>query len=198
MTRSRVTLAIALLFACSALLAQHDHGDAKKPTMDPAMMEAMMKAGTPGDAHKKLDAFVGKWSTKATFWMVPGADPMNMSGTSETRWIMGGRVLEQKFSGDFMGMPFEGTGYTGYDNVKKQYWSTWMDNMSTGFFISTGSLDGNTYSFTGVMPDPMTGKDLRSDSKIVLKDANTHLMEMWGPGPDGKMFKNMEMVYTRQ
>ena len=197
MTRSRVTLAIALVLVCSAALAQHDHGT-KKPAMDPAMMEAMMKAGTPGEPHKKLDAFAGKWTTKVTFWPVPGADAMTMDGTSEARWVMGGRHLEEKFSGTFMGAPFEGTGYTGYDNVKKQYWSTWMDNMSTGFFISTGTADGNTWTYSGMMPDPMTGKDTRAESKVVVQDADHHMMEMWGTGPDGKMFKSMEMVYTRK
>jgi len=197
MTRSRVTLAIALLFVCSAAFAQHEHGT-QKPAMDPAMMKAMMEAGTPGEPHKKLDTFAGKWDTKVTSWMVPGADPMTMEGTSETRWVMGGRYLEQKFSGSFMGMPFEGIGYTGYDNVKKQYWSTWMDNMSTALFASTGALDGSTWSFTGSSADPMTGKDMRADSKIMVADADHHTMEMWAPGPDGKMFKSMVMTYSRK
>lgn len=197
MTRSRVTLATALVFVCTAALAQQDP-TAKKPGPDPAMMQAMTAAATPGAPHKKLDAFAGTWDTKVTFWMAPGADPMTMEGTSETRWIMGGRHLEQKFTGSFMGMPYEGTGFTGYDNVKKQYWSTWMDNMSTGFFVTTGSVDGNTWSFSGMMPDPMTGKDVRSDSRIVVKDADHHTMEMWGPAPDGKMYKSMEMTYTRK
>ncbi len=198
MTRLRVTLATALLFACSALFAQHDHGTAKKPAMDPAMMEAMMKAGTPGEPHKKLDVFTGTWETKATFWPMPRADPMTMTGTSTTRSMWDGRVLEQRFTGSFMGMPFEGIGYTGYDNLKKQYWSTWMDNMSTAFFLSTGTAEGSTWSFSGMMPDPMSGKDVTAKSKIVVNSADQHTMEMWGPGPDGKMFKNMEMVYTRK
>lgn len=197
MTRSRVTLASALVFVCSSLFAQHDH-DAKKPALDPAMVEAMVKAGTPGDAHRKLDVFAGRFDVRTTFWPAPGADPMTMEGTSEARWIMDGRVLEQKFKGSFMGQPFEGTGFSGYDNVKKQYWATWMDSMSTGFFLTHGSVDGNTWSYSGMMPDPVTGKDVRSDSKVVVKSADVHTMEMWGPGPDGKMFKNMEMVYTRR
>lgn len=154
--------------------------------------------GTPGEAHKKLDVFAGKFQVKTTFWPAPGADPLTMDGTSETRWIMDGRVLEQKFKGSFMGAPFEGTGFNGYDNVKKQYWATWMDSMSTGFFLTHGSLEGSTWSYSGMMPDPVTGKDVRSDSKVIVKSADVHIMEMWGPGPDGKMFKNMEMVYTRQ
>ncbi len=31
-----------------------------------------------------------------------------------------------------MGMPFEGMGIDGYDNLAKQYVSTWVDNMGTG------------------------------------------------------------------
>lgn len=192
--------ALFVAMACSAY-AQHDHGQAQsKPQMDPAMMEAMMKAGMPGDAHKLLNGMAGSWSTKATFWMVPGADPQTMEGTSENKWVFDGRYLEQRFKGNFMGMPFEGLGYTGYDNVKKQYWGSWMDNMSTGMMMSTGSTSdgGKTWTFTGSMPDPMTGKDSKVDEKITVVDADHHTMEMWGPGPDGTMFKTMEIAYTRK
>jgi hypothetical protein len=174
--------------------------DPKKPDMDPAMMDAMMKAGQPGDAHKALNPFVGKWNTKVTFWMMPGSDPMVTTGMSENKWVMGGRYLEQRFNGTMMGAPFEGMGVTGYDNVKKQYWGTWMDNMSTGMMSSTGSAssDGKTFTFTATMADPMTGKDASSEEKITIVDANHHTMEMWGAGPDGKNFKMMEIQYTRQ
>ena len=196
--RVKAVVATALLVTCAfAAFAQHEHGG-QAPAMDPAMMEAMMKAGTPGEPHKKLDAFAGSWNAKVTFWMVPGADPTTMEGTAESKWLLGGRYLEQRFSGNFMGMPFEGIGYTGYDNVKKQYWSTWMDNMSTAMMMSTGSADSNLWSFSGSMPDPMTGKDMRSDSKITITDADHHTMEMWAPGPDGKMFKSMEIAYSRK
>ena len=195
--KRQLSLAAALLLLCTTAYAQHDHGT-KKPQMDPAMMEAMMKAGTPGEAHKKIDAFSGQWNAKVTFWTVPGADPMTMEGTAESRWILDGRYLEQRFKGTFMGAPFEGLGYTGYDNVKKRYWSTWIDNMSTGIMTSTGSADGATWTFSGTMPDPMTGKEMQSDSKIIVQDADHHVMEMWGPGPDGKMYKNMEIAYARR
>jgi len=164
------------------------------------MMEAMMKAGTPGDPHKKLDGMVGSWDTKIMLWMMPGMDPMMSTGTSTNQWVMGGRYLEQRFKGDFAGMAFEGVGYTGYDNVKKQYWGTWMDNMSTSMMTSTGtvSADGMTWEFDATMADPMTGKDATSKEKITVKDADHHTMEMWSAGPDGKMFKNMEIAYSRK
>ncbi|HEX2836372.1 MAG TPA: DUF1579 domain-containing protein [Thermoanaerobaculia bacterium] len=200
----KVFLAGALLVTCSTVaMAQHDHGHApsaqQAPGMD-AMMEAMAKAGTPGEAHKKLDAMVGTWNASITMWMAPGMEPMKNTGVSENRWVFGGRYLEQRFKGEFFGAPFEGVGYTGYDNVKKQYWGTWMDSMSTAPMNSTGSLsaDGKTYSFTATMADPMTGKDSTSDEKITIIDADHHTLEMWGPGPDGKNYKMMEIAYSRK
>jgi hypothetical protein len=195
-----LTGALLCIFAFSAV-AQHDHAaHASKPTMDPGMMDAMMKAGIPGDAHKKLDGMVGSWDTKITMWMMPGMDPMTSAGTSTNQWVMGGRYLEQRYKGDFMGMPFEGVGYSGYDNVKKQYWGTWMDNMSTSMMTSTGgpSADGKSWEFTATMSDPMTGKDSTAKEKITITDADHHTMEMWVAGPDGKMFRNMEIQYSRK
>jgi hypothetical protein len=195
-----VTGALLCLFAFTAV-AQHDHGQKPAaPAMDPAMMDMMMKAGMPGDAHKKLDSMAGNWDTKATFWMMPGMDPMTSMGTSMNQWVMGGRYMEQRYKGDMDGMPFEGVGYTGYDNVKKQYWGTWMDNMSTGVMTSTGSIsaDGKTWEFTATMSDPMTGKDSTAKEKVTVVDADHHTLEMWVPGPDGKMFKNMEINYSRK
>jgi hypothetical protein len=195
----KLTSVVAGALLCVCTFAAFG-ADPKKPEMDPAMMEAMTKAGMPGDAHKALNAFVGKWDTKVTFWMMPGSDGMATTGTSENKWLMGGRFLEQRFMGSMMGAPFEGMGYTGYDNVKKQYWGTWMDSMSTGMMMSTGSAsaDGKTFTYTATMADPMTGKDSSSEEKITVVDANHHTMEMWGPGPDGKNFKMMEIQYTRK
>jgi Protein of unknown function (DUF1579) len=196
MMRLKVCLAIALLAASVSVFAQDP---AKKPQMDPKMMDAMMKAGTPGAEHKLLGGMVGTWDTKLTFWTVPGADPVTSRGTSEMKWILGGRVVEQRFKGDFMGAPFEGLGYTGYDNVKKMYWSTWMDNMSTSAMRSTGNpgADG-TMTFTGLMTDPLTGEDHITEERFRVIDNDHTVFEMYGPGPDGATYKMMQIEYTRK
>ena len=122
------------------------------------------------------------------------------SGTSQFESIFGGRFIRQTFKGVAMGQPFEGMGINGYDNVKKQYWGTWMDSMSTAIMTTTGtaSTDGKTWSFTGSMTDPMTGKDIQVDEKVFVTDADHHTFEMWMPGPDGKSYKSMEIVYSRK
>jgi len=197
--RKTFALATALLLVCCFTAIADDKPAAKKMEMDPAMMKAMMDAATPGAAHKALDGMIGTWDTKVTSWMMPGMDPMVSTGTSENKWIMGGRYVEQRFKGDIMGMAFEGIGITGYDNVKKQYFGTWIDSMSTGMMTSVGTGgDAKTMTFKGTFADPMSGKDVTCEEKMTVIDADHTTFEMWVPGPDGKMFKTMAIEYSRK
>jgi len=173
---------------------------AQEQQMDPgqqAMMEMMEKLATPGEMHKKLEPFVGNFDVEATFWMAPGTDPMTSKGKSSSEWLLGGRWVAQHYEGDFMGQTFNGLGMTGYDNYKKQYLSTWMDSMSTTMMLTTGKVDGNTFTFTGQMDDPMTNTSANVTEKLTIIDNDHHVLEMWAPGPDGKPFKNMEIHYRR-
>lgn len=196
--RMKIWFATALLVlsTVSVTLAQEKAPSAGQK----AAMEAMMKAMTPGPAHKLLDAMVGTWDTKVTVWMAPGAPPSVSPATAEAKWVLGSRHVQEEFDGEFMGMPFHGIGYSGYDNVKKEYWGTWIDNMSTGVMKMTGATSdgGKTWKYTGANADPMTGKDMPAEERLTVADADHHTMEMYGPGPDGKMFKMMEITYTRK
>lgn len=196
MTRKLWVGTLALALVAGGAFAQ----EAKKPSAEEqAAMEAMMKAASPGDMHKKLAPMVGTFNVTVKSFMAPGAPPMESTGTSENSWVLGGRWVEQKFTGSFMGMPFNGIGYTGYDNMKKQYVGTWMDSMSTSMMSSTGtSADGKSYEFSSSMDDPMSGKTMPVKEKVTVVDNNNHVMEMWTPGPDGKMFKMMEITYKRK
>jgi hypothetical protein len=64
----------------------------------------------------------------------------------------------------------------------------------------TGSTSdsGKTWTYKGNASDAATGKDMPVQSKIIVADADHHTMEMWGPAPDGKVFKVMEINYTRR
>jgi hypothetical protein len=165
-----------------------------------AMMDAWMKFATPGDAHKSLQGMVGTWDAEVTSWMEPGQPPTKSKGVSENRMVLGGRWVESKFTGDMMGMPFEGIGYTGYDNFKKKYMGTWMDNMSTAVMVSEGTFDnaGKVMTSTSTMDDFMTGKATTFRMITTMVDADQHLFEMYGPDPTGKEVKQMEIRYKRR
>ncbi len=196
----RVLAATALLVLCTTAFAADQPQKKEMSPEEKAAMEAMMKAMTPGDAHKLLDNMVGVFDAKVTAWFVPGAEPAVNTGTAENTWVLGNREVMQKFTGMFMGQQFHGIGFTGYDNIKKSYWGTWIDDMGTSVMVSTGATtdNGKTWKFTSTVPDPMTGKDAPVEERITVTDKDHHTFEMWSPGPDGKMMKMMEIVYTRK
>src|SRR5579872_6588365 len=104
-------------------------------------MKAMVAYATPGDSHKMLAKFTGNWTATVTMWMQPGAQPVSSTASCTSEMILGGRYLQSKNSGNFMGQPFEGIGLAGYDNAKKAFVSSWIDNMGTGLMTMTGTWD---------------------------------------------------------
>jgi hypothetical protein len=189
--------ACAILLSSMVALAQEQK---QMSAEEKAAMDAMMRAGTPGPAHKTLGGMVGMWDATVKMYNAPGATAQVSTGTSENKLVLGGRWVQETFNGNFMGMPFSGIGYTGYDNIKKQYVGTWMDTMSTAVMQSAGTADasGKNFVFNSTVDDPMTGKPVATKSTVTVTDENHHTMEMWGPAPDGKMFKMMEINYTRK
>ena len=175
--------------------------EGEAPAADPAM-EAMMASMAPGAQHAMLGSMAGTWSFTMTFWMEPGAPPQTATGTAERTMAFDGRVLEERVSSDIMGMPFQGVGHTGYDNVTGEWWSTWMDNMGTGVILMKGTVDEETHTATweGEMSDPMAGG--KRPMKIVMRHEgpDKEVSEFYGPNPagGGEMVKTMEIVYERQ
>jgi uncharacterized protein DUF1579 len=178
------------------------HAGKKKAAPDAEMQANMAKVkemGTPGPEHAVLNPLEGNWNVTSSHWMKPGAKVQKSTGSSSMAWVMGGRFLKQDYKGDMMGQPFEGQGYFGYDKVKKEYVSVWMDNMSTGLFEGSGSYDAATKTVTqsGTFSCPVAGPNRWFEWKwqIVSKDKN--IFSMYMKDPAGKEFKGMEIIYTR-
>jgi hypothetical protein len=175
-----------------------------KPKMDPKqekMMEEWKKYATPSEGHKVLDQMKGNWNYTSKFWHTADAKPAESKGSSKMTLILGGRYLEHNTKGTAMGQPFEGKGFTGYDNIKQKYETIWMDNFGTGMMRGTGSFDAasKTLSDSGEMSCAMTPDKkttYRSDMKII--DKNNMIFTMYGPGEDKKEFKQMELTYKRK
>jgi hypothetical protein len=153
---------------------------------------------TPSDIHKMLASWDGTWNTEMTMYM-PGAPPQKAMGKSVNKTIMKGLHQTSTYSGDMMGQPFEGRGTLSYDNHKKVFQSSWVDNMTSGMMKGEGTWDdaSKTITIKGKMMDGETKReiDYRQTQKII--DNNNQLMEMWGTGPDGKEMKFFEIKYTR-
>lgn len=190
--------ALALFFTLPAAAEEKSEGRSGMPS--PEMMQKAMELGKPAEAHERLDAVAGTFTYVGTMWMAPGGEPAVSSGTAVNRWVNGGRHLRQDVRSQFMGRAFEGTGYIGHDNLRGEYESIWMDNMSTGIMKSAGTYDpaARTIRFSGTFSCPMTGEKerwFRTELKIV--SANRHTYTSYDKDPDGKEFKSLELVYTR-
>lgn len=203
----RKALAWAMAGAILALPAVSQADD--KPGGEPApggmdaesmaQMQAWQQFAAPGEHHKHLEPFIGTWDVTVKMWMAPG-EPATSTGVGKSEWMLGGRFVHTTFHGDFMGMPFEGAGLTGYDNLQKKYTSIWVDNMGTYMSVMDGqdSADGKTFTYTGMMPDPMGGPMHKVKEVLRVVSNDEHVMEWWEPGEDGKDTKTMEIVYKRK
>jgi hypothetical protein len=207
-----LALAIPLGFTARPLHAADPQAQAAAPAAAPAPsvaadaqakageMEAYMKLIQPGEHHKRLGQMAGKWKTSGQL-MMPGQPPVEMGGTMEASWILGGRYLQELHTGSFMGQPFEGRSLDGYDNMTKEYFSTWVDNMGTGVLVYRGSCDDpcKVLTETAEGPDPMTGKVMKTKNVTTFVDPDTYRFEMYmvGGGKDGQDMKVMEMTAKR-
>jgi hypothetical protein len=165
-----------------------------------AMMARMKEYTTPNQNHEVLKSLAGVWKANVKFWMSPNTPPEESQGTSDNRIIMGGRFLEENFTGTAMGQPFEGRGILGYDNIKKEYTSIWLDNMATGIMLGSDKYDPVTKTIAGEgsMSCPITNETHRWYRDLTtIVDADHYKYETFMKDEKGQEFKGMEINFSR-
>ena len=202
MNRRHVHTSTMLLSTTFALLAGPALAqEGAPPQMSPeeqAAMAAYAKAGTPGAEHRTLAAMAGDYDLTVKSWYGPG-EPATDTGTATRRMILGDRVLVEEVKAQMMGQPFNGQGLHGFDNVTGRYWSTWNDSMSTGVMVSEGSCDANgACTYQGRHNDAVSKQPMTTRMTTRWTDPSTEVFEMYGPGPDGKETKMMEITYRKR
>jgi len=135
------------------------------------MMKNWMDYSTPGEMHKMIASWNGNWDGEVSMWEHSGAAPMMSKAKTVNKMIMGGRYQQANHTGNMMGMPFEGQSTMGYDNSKKEFISTWVDNMGTGIMVVSGTWDaGNkTINLKGKMVNPGAGDGREINVREVFK-----------------------------
>jgi hypothetical protein len=201
-----IALACASLLSAAPAFSQENKAGGKddaKPAADmQEMMKKWMEVATPGEAHKHLGQFVGKWETVTRMWWEgPGKPPTESKGASETKWIMDGRFLLEESSGEMMGKPYRGMSIMGYDNFKKKYVVSYIDNIGTAMYSGEGKFDMANKVLTsyGKMDEPMTGerdKTVKYVTRVLGKDKYIFEIFEFVGGPNE--FKAVEITYTRK
>jgi len=172
------------------------------------MMKQMMELAKLNENHKLLSSLDGNWNYTIKFWMNPdpNAKPEESKGTAVRKSMMDGRYSTLDVTGK-MEMPgpdgkkkemtFKGHGIDGYDNVKKKFVGSWVDNMGTGIMFSEGSYDPATKTFTYTSEvEAIPGMKQQIREVIKVTDNNHHIFE-WYENRGGQEVKTMEINYTR-
>jgi hypothetical protein len=172
------------------------------------MMKQMMELAKLNENHKLLATLAGTWNFTIKFWMNPdpNAKPQESKGTAVRKSMMDGRfqVLDVTGKmkmpgpdGKMKDMTFKGMGIEGYDNVKKKFVGSWIDNMGSGIMMAEGDYDPATKTFTfNTEVEPVPGMKTPVREVVKLVDKN-HMTFEWYENRDGQEAKTMEINYTR-
>jgi hypothetical protein len=172
------------------------------------MMKQMMEMSKLNENHKLLADMNGNWNYTIKMWMGPdpSAKPQESKGTATRKSAMDGRYATMDVTGKLQmpgpdgkmkDMQFKGMAVEGYDNAKKKFVSSWIDNMGTGIQFSEGTYDPATKSFTFTSEmEPMPGMKMPVREVIKMTDKDHMLME-WYETHGGQEKKTMEIAYTR-
>jgi hypothetical protein len=172
------------------------------------MMKQMIELSKLNENHKLLSSLDGNWNYTIKMWMNPdpNAKPQESKGTATRKTVMGGRYVMMDVTGK-MQMPgengkmkdvqFKGMGLEGYNNVKKKFVASWVDNMGTGIEFSEGTYDPATKTLTYTSEiEPLPGMKSLVREEIKIAD-NNHMTLDWYENRGGQEKKTMEINYTR-
>lgn len=176
-----------LLLLASPMLAQD--------LSEQAAQVRWMKHMTPGVAHQRLATTTGKFKAVYRFWMDPNAEPAESEGIVENTMLLGGRYQRATYTGNIMGMVFEGVANTGFDNKKNVFQMNWIDNMGTSMSTLTGTYDEATHTITysGIMYDAITDQDNQVKMVMRFESKDKYILDMYMTGD----VKTMEIIHTR-
>ncbi len=135
--RSALLVGSLLLVGALGLVAGAAFSEDDPPMGEQELWAWMMEKGQPGERHQALAALCGTWDVDATFYMESGE--MKSKGRATHAMVLGGRFLKMDYAGDMGGATFEGTGYLGFNNVRGEYESFWIDGMASHFSVMRGA-----------------------------------------------------------
>jgi hypothetical protein len=145
-------------------------------------------APKPGTEQKNLARFAGNWKLDGTMEPSPLAPKGGkLTGTENCTMFEGGWHLVCDSTGTGPMGSLKGHSVMTYDRGTKQYRYFAVNNMPDAE-MATGTLSGNTWTWTGKME--MDGQTIHSRFTLVEKSPTVHTMQ-WDMSMDGKSWKTV-------
>lgn len=183
--------ALALTF-----VSQVDAFNAQQKGEKTSNMQEMLKATQPSERHKQLESLAGNWDVLVRFKYGPGPEREGKA-SSEAKWILGGRFLQQEYQAESGQVTLQ---FLGYDNQKKKFFEVKMDNMDTGVLYTEGTMsdDRKVITNVGIRTDPLTGESRKLRIVTTLADKDHYTVEWFQPDSEGKEERRVTMIHTRK
>jgi Protein of unknown function (DUF1579) len=148
----------------------------------------------PGSEHARLKEMVGTWDT------VMEMGGQKSKGTATYKSICGGMWIASDFESELGGVPFQGHGMDGYDQLKKKYIGHWFDSMSSTPMTMEGNFDADhkVLTMTGSSPGP-DGKPQKFRATNEMKGTSQMTFKMFMvSASNGKEELAFTIEYTRR
>lgn len=194
--------ALVVAMLVMVMMVGADAPESSEPTQQ-ELMAMSMEMAQPGPEHLELAKMAGKWNQHVKMWMQPGTPPMEVTGTSEAKMILGGRFLVSEGEAMMMGQKFENLSIMGFDRRHKVYTLVGYDVMGTYYVAAEGKAenDGKTIRMYGEDHDPIFGFTQKYDMIYHRIHQDTLRFEVIFRNPEMTFgqdeFKMVEVTLTR-
>jgi len=187
------------LLALSCLLVTP--ASAQDPPASDKVMATAQQYTQPGPHHEFLERFLGTWETETRFTMAGMEKMPPAPGTIECSWLIDGRWIQMQGSGTMFGMRLSTFEVMGYDNFKKSYVLSRVQNLDTAMHNAEGDVDpsGNVLLLYGTLDEYLTGEHDKMVKTIYRFVSNDEILLEVHDLPIGeKNTKVIEMTMKRK
>jgi Protein of unknown function (DUF1579) len=171
----------------------------KKQEQKQKQMDAWLAMSKPGEFHRHLQDLQGTWDATIEYWADPAAPSVKAKGTSQSKLLMEGRYLQQELQTELMGQPYTVFLMLGYDNLAKQYWGIWLDNLTTALTTMKGAYEEpRKLVLKGEYEDVTSGAVRRTRGVIELPENGRYSFKLYEIYPTGEERMSLIIQFTRR
>ena len=171
------------------------------PPAAPVMTEQIARAidaSRPGPEQQWLAPLVGSWKMDLTSYSTSRA-PLSLKGTSDNRWVLGGRFLLSEAAAGDGTVRVEGMTVFGYDARERRFFALGLNNLGTGYQQWSGTYDPRDHSLilSAKQRDEATGAASVSRQQLKIDGPDRYSVRVFVDLPGRRPMKVTEAVFTR-
>jgi hypothetical protein len=147
---------------------------------------SLLSAGEPpkpGPEMKRLEYFIGTWTTDANALASPFGPAGKVTGTETYERGPGGFSITLRSDGKTPGGPMKSTAIIAWDSVKQAYHYHGANSVG-GLGFATGKVDGTKWTWS--TEDHMDGKTVKGRFTLVELPPSSYTYKYEMQGDDGK------------